>query len=496
MPTQQQLLHLISSLNAYLTGTAKRMSDASERMQRGLLLSADELNRLMQSISDYGKQRQCTLQQLQSFCPDLDSPECSVEDLTAAVNRFFHREGYLKQMCALATNDDGFAPKLAALQADAAKRLPAADAEELEAYQIFLSLAEEPTRVIADEKLELLGRYFPVVCLRALFQGVLYRAPEQTSDTPVPDSNPLEVPSFDTAPAPMEAMPELCLECPDQIALTADGRYRWEDLSIPSVGSFRSTHFNQLIKRTPATRQILTLVARLLVVTREQLVQLLPNVGMRSLDDGLTALVNSGYLEKMRFYAGTDESIFYVLAKYCINRAGQETIRRQLAPEFQFKSAQNALNTLSGSLLSYERIQWCGDFARHAYQQSSEISYHITGDPRNLWPYAEITYQKTHFFYFPMRFNGSQIDSMMDAAANLFRGRGRNDRIVFALSSPVDARYWEMELRRAGAPTGCVLFWDQTQYQLYTADFRQTSIAALCGFSAPEVEAIEPEAEP
>lgn len=163
MLTQQQLLKLVSSLGACLSSTAAKLSDASDRMRSGQILSAEELDLLMQSISDYSAQRRQTLQNL----APIYSNQSSMEQLSEAVNRYCDRTGYLQRLQSI-TTDDAFAPKLAEFQRTAAERLSAADPDELEGYQIFFALAADPQLSIPDEQLELLSGVFPVSILRAV----------------------------------------------------------------------------------------------------------------------------------------------------------------------------------------------------------------------------------------------------------------------------------------------------------------------------------------
>ena len=428
MLTQQQLLKLVSSLGACLSSTAAKLSDASDRMRSGQILSAEELDLLIQSISDYSAQRRQTLQNL----APIYSNQSSMEQLSEAVNRYCDRTGYLQRLQSI-TADDAFAPKLAEFQRTAAERLSAADPDELEGYQIFFALAADPQLSIPDEQLELLSGVFPVSILRALFQGRLHCSDcSIQADTNPPASEQQQVPPS----VPEEPELQLSLTLPDGVTLSADGAYLRQDLSIPSVGSFRSVHFNKLLNSEPATRQILTLAAQLIVTTREQLTELLPKMGARRLDDGLLHLVNSGYLEKIRFYiresdrfrfqnTGSEESkteyIFYVLANFCINRAGQDTIRRRLLPGFDFLAAQSVHNTLSDSLLSYQRCQWCGEFLLRAAALNSQFQCRLLSQKDTPWCCAEVSHAKTHLLFFPMLLHGTQSKEMLDAAAALLR---------------------------------------------------------------------------
>lgn len=501
MLTQQQLLKLVSSLGACLSSTAAKLSDASDRMRSGQILSAEELDLLMQSISDYSAQRRQTLQNL----APIYSNQSSMEELSEAVNRYCGRTGYLQRLQSI-TTDDAFAPKLAEFQRTAAERLSAAGPDELEGYQIFFALAADPQLSIPDEQLELLSGVFPVSILRALFQGRLHCSDRsiQTDANP-PASEQQQVPPS----VPEEPELQLSLTLPDGVTLSADGAYLRQDLSIPSVGSFRSVHFNKLLNSEPATRQILTLAAQLIVTTREQLTELLPKMGARRLDDGLLHLVNSGYLEKIRFYiresdrfrfqnTGSEESkteyIFYVLANFCINRAGQDTIRRRLLPGFDFLAAQSVHNTLSDSLLSYQRCQWCGEFLLHAAALNSRFQCRLLSQKDTPWCCAEVSHEKTHLLFFPMLLHGTQSNEMLDAAAALLRTH--KGLILFASDSYGNAQYWEIELRQSGAPMDRILFADMSTQQLYTPDFHKTSLADLMDIPEQEPDAAKPVDEP
>lgn len=487
MPSQQQQLNLIASLNAYLSSTAEKLSQAAQRMQSGQLLSNDELDGLIKIIADYSSQHRYTLQQLASVCPKPDS----IEALTQAVRQHFDREAYLYRFQSI-TADPAYAAALARLQQTIPEALSDASSEQFSACRVFFSILDDPQADLPDEQLDLLSSIFPVSVLRILFQGG-FRLSGQQADIPARPSAQPERSQPERAPEP-----EIHLSLPANVSLGSDGAYLMQDLSNPNKGSFRSVNFNRQLNSVPATRQILTLAARLMIFTRERLTELLPSLGARRLDEALTLLVNSGLLEKVRFYtresekrflqstnSETSEHVFYILADYCINSAAQAAIRRQLVQEFTYTTAQEVYNTLSDSLLSYQRCTQCGEFMLTASALSKQIKCQLTSRPAAPWCCAEAKYGSIRLVFFPLLFHGSQTEAMLTALTALLRNEKKN-RIILASDTYLNAQYWQMELLHAGAPMDRIFFEDLSVHQLYTSDFHKLPLSELIGLPASD----------